>query len=243
MVEAVQVGVVKELHLYPVKSMGGQAVDDLFLNWHGCDGDRKYAFVIDGNSSEFPWLTARQAAQMLHYRPQFVEPDKRATSAIAIKTPEGSELALESAALMQSLAAHYAHKFHLIHLGIGAFDDFPVSVISTATLDGLSAKVGFPVQSDRFRPNIVVETNEAIDAIEDQWVSHALRFGSAADAARIAVVMRDPRCVMVNLDRDTLKQTPELLREIAQRRDNCTGVFGSVLQTGSIKVGDPVFLS
>ena len=242
MAEAVQVGVVKELNLYPVKSMGGQGVNELFLNWHGCDGDRKYAFVIDGNTSNFPWLTARQAAKMLHYKPYFVDPDNRDKSAIAVKTPEGSELPVESTELVQSLAAHYAHSFHLIHLGIGAFDDFPVSVISTATLDGLSAKVGFSVQSNRFRANIVVEPSEAIDAIEDRWVSHALRFGAATDAAKIAVVLRDSRCVMVNLDRDTLKQTPELLKEIAQRRDNCTGVFGSVLQTGTIKVGDPVFL-
>jgi uncharacterized protein len=241
--ERKQVGVVKELNLYPVKSMGGHTVDELFVDWHGCDGDRKYAFVQDDNKSSFPWLTARQVPKMLHYTPYFVDPANRAKSPIAVKTPDGEDLAIDSTELITNLAAHFAHKFHLIHLSIGAFDDFPVSVLTTATLAGLTAKVGFPVVSNRFRPNIVVEPIEAVDSIENEWVDHALSFGTAPNGAKIAVSLKDPRCVMVNFDRDTLKQTPELLKEIAQQRSNCTGVFGPTLQTGAIKVGDPVFLS
>ncbi len=240
--EAVQAGVVKEVYLYPVKSMGGHAATAVFLNWHGCDGDRKYAFVQDGNTSDFPWLTARQAPKMLHYTPYFMEPNNRAKSAITVQTPDGRHLPLESPELVESLAAHYPDKFHLIHLGVGVFDEFPISIISTETLKGLTTRVGFPVESNRFRPNIIIEPLEPIDAIEDQWVARTLAFGSAQDAPSVAVSQRDPRCVLVNYDRNTLKQTPEVLREIAQHRSNGTGVYGSVVTIGAIKVGDPVFL-
>src|SRR4051794_26808062 len=96
----IQVGIVKELNLYPVKSMDGHTVEAAFLNWHGLDGDRKYAFVQDGNTSNFPWLTAREIPRMLHYRPYFVEPNNRVKSAICVKTPDGLDLALESADLI-----------------------------------------------------------------------------------------------------------------------------------------------
>lgn len=69
--EPVQVGIVKEIVLYPVKSMGGHTVNEAYLNWHGLGGDRKYAFVQDGNNSHFPWLTAREVPKMLHYTPGY----------------------------------------------------------------------------------------------------------------------------------------------------------------------------
>lgn len=240
--EPIQVGVIGELYLYPVKSMGGHLTEEVFLNWHGLDGDRKYAFVQDGNTSHFPWLTAREAPIMLHYLPQFLNSENRAKSPIAVKTPTGETLALESAELIESLAQHYDGKFHLIHLSIGVFDDFPISVISTATLKGLTGRVGFPVETNRFRTNIVIEPFDAIDAIEDQWVGRTLTFGSPEAGANVSISKRDQRCVMINYDRQTLKQTPELLKEIAQSREACTGVYGSVLRTGQIKKGDPVFL-
>lgn len=240
--DPVQVGVVKELYLYPVKSMGGHSVNEAFLNWHGLDGDRKFAFAQDGNTSDFPWLTARQVPKMLHYTPSFVDPSNRAKSAIFVKTPDGENLSLESPALVESLASHFPGKFHLIHLGVGVFDEFPISVISTETIKGLSARVGFSVESNRFRPNIVLEPIEHIDAIEDRWVERTLCFGSVQDGSNVAVSQRDPRCVLVNYDRQTLKQTPELLREIAQKRSSCTGVYGSTVKPGPINVGDPVFL-
>ena len=240
---AVQVGIVKEIYLYPVKSMGGHTATEAFLNWQGCDGDRKYAFVQDGNTTDFPWLTARQVPRMLHYMPYFVDPADRAKSAIAVKTPDGGTHPLESPELVDSLAALFPGKFHLIHLGRGVFDEMPISMISTETLRTLSARVGFPVESNRFRPNLIIEPLEPIDAIENQWVARTVIFGSAADAPSVAINQRDPRCVLVNYDQQTLKQTPEVLREIAQQRSNYAGVYGSTITTGTIKVGDPVFLA
>src|ERR1043165_3262255 len=108
--EPVQVGVIGALYLYPVKSMGGHLAEDAFIGWHGLDGDRKYAFVQDGNTSHFPWLTAREAPIMLHYLPQFVDATDRSKSPLTVKTPTGETLPLESAELIDSLAEHYSEK-------------------------------------------------------------------------------------------------------------------------------------
>src|SRR5258708_197058 len=222
--------------------MGGHAAAEVFLNWHGWDGGRKYAFDQEGKGWGFSWVAGGKVPKMRHCTHYFMEEKNRAKSAITVQTPDGKHLPLESPELVESLAAHYPDKFHLIHLGVGVFDEFPISIISTETLKGLTTRVGFPVESNRFRPNIIIEPLEPIDAIEDQWVARTLAFVAMLDAPSVAVSQRDPRCVLVNYDRKTLKQTPEVLREIAQHRSNGTGVYGSVVNIGAIKVSDPAFL-
>ena len=54
------VGYVKEVNLYPVKSMQGVSVPEATLYWYGLNGDRKYAFVRTDTNSSFPWLTGRE---------------------------------------------------------------------------------------------------------------------------------------------------------------------------------------
>ena len=132
--------------------MAGHTIDAAYLDWHGLDGDRKYAFVQDGDLSHFPWLTAREIPEMLHYAPYFVEANLPARSAIRVRTPDGADLPIESPELVERLGAHNARKYaaiHLLHLGGGTFDGFPLSLISTATLASLSADIGFAVGSDR----------------------------------------------------------------------------------------------
>jgi uncharacterized protein YcbX len=54
------------------------------------------------------------------------------------------------------------------------------------------------------------------------------------------VDQRDNRCVMITIDPVTLDRNPEILRVVAQERDNQFGVYGSVVAPGRIVVGDPV---
>jgi MOSC N-terminal beta barrel domain len=54
------VGRVAALWRYPVKSMAAEALDDAEVSWHGFAGDRRSAFIRDGQvRSGFPWLTIR----------------------------------------------------------------------------------------------------------------------------------------------------------------------------------------
>ena len=59
---------------------------------------------------------------------------------------------------------------------------------------------------------------------------------------RVRVDQRDQRCVMVNVDPDTTERDPRVLRTIAQERDTCLGVYGTIVEPGRIAVGDPIVL-
>ncbi|MEC7905851.1 MAG: MOSC domain-containing protein [Verrucomicrobiota bacterium] len=52
---------------------------------------------------------------------------------------------------------------------IGFADGYPLLVISQASLEDLNQRLEFPVEMNRFRPNIVIEVCQPYD--EDKWYS------------------------------------------------------------------------
>jgi hypothetical protein len=73
-------------------------------------------------------------------------------------------------------------------------------------------------------------------------VGGTLVFGDSEPRPAVSVTMRDVRCVMLNLDPDTGTQDKRLMKTVVRLNDNNAGVYGTVLQTGTIRVGDPVSL-
>jgi uncharacterized protein len=82
------VGRVVGLWRYPVKSMAGEELDGVEVSWHGLAGDRRWAFIRDGQArSGFPWLTIREHPEMARYRPRFAEPDRPDASLTLRRNP------------------------------------------------------------------------------------------------------------------------------------------------------------
>jgi uncharacterized protein YcbX len=238
------VGVVRALYRYPVKSMRGELLAESPVGWQGLPGDRRYAFVREGNLSEFPYLTAREAPDLLRYTPFFAEAGRNGKRALMVRTPEGAELAVGGEELRASVATRYSSPFSLLRLGLtGTFDIAPLSLLTTGTLDALGAALAMPLDALRFRPTIYLETPEGAPYPEDAWVGRTLIFGEdAADAVWMRVSERDARCKMITLDPETGLAEPRVLREVVATRDGCLGVYGVPLRLGTLRVGQAVRL-
>lgn len=233
-------GHVRELFLYPVKSMRGLSVSAVELYWYGVNGDRKYAFTQVGDLSGFPWLTARELPHMLQYEPYFVDPASPLSSAIRIRTPDGRDLPVEAAEVAEQLAAESGIRVSLVKLMRGTFDCMPVSIITSGTLTELEQEAGRSLDRRRFRPNIVVDSLP--DADEAAWANCSLAFGEGDEGARVDVEYQTKRCMIVNLDPDSGEADPQILRTVTTVRHSHAGVYASVSRPGAIRVGDPVFL-
>ena len=72
------IGTVESLWRYPVKSMRGEELDEMFAGYSGVYGDRLFAFRSSASPTGFPYLTAREQHEMLQYRPRFRQPEKAA---------------------------------------------------------------------------------------------------------------------------------------------------------------------
>ncbi|MBA3264805.1 MAG: MOSC domain-containing protein [Nocardioidaceae bacterium] len=130
---------------------------------------------------------------------------------------------------------------------VGAFFDlFPVSVITTSTLDRLQhLQPGSRFEPCRFRMNVVV-ASVGDGFVENRWIGHTI---ALSDGPRVHVAMPDPRCVMPTLAQDDLPRDNEILRTLVRHnrleiepgaRFPCAGVYGVVDEAGTLRVGDRV---
>ena len=65
------IGRIESVWRYPVKSMAGEELPETYAGFAGIWGDRLFAFKSSATPPGFPYLTGREAHQLLMYRPRF----------------------------------------------------------------------------------------------------------------------------------------------------------------------------
>ncbi len=213
--------------------MAGEKLEIAHLGWNGLEGDRRLAFRRVGDRSGFPWLTAGKLPDLLLYSPC---PGELPTH---VRTPDGQDLSVFGDELAAEIGGRYGSPVEMMHLKNGIFDDASVSIIASDTVHEVCRLAGQPGDVRRFRPNIVVRLLRAGPFQEDDWLGGVLSFGDAA----VTVTMRDVRCAMVNLDPDSARPTPEVLKAVVHANQNNAGVYAAVTRTGLVSIGQTVFVS
>ena len=61
------IGTVESLWRYPVKSMRGEEMEEMFAGYAGVYGDRLFAFESSASPKGFPFFTGREQRQMIRY--------------------------------------------------------------------------------------------------------------------------------------------------------------------------------
>jgi hypothetical protein len=216
--------------------MGAEALRGVDVSWFGLAGDRRWAFIRnDVPQSGFSWFTLRERPDMSHYRPSFVETDRPDHSATFVRTPSGRVFDVADPALGVELCPR---GMRVIKQDRGNFDTFPLSIITTQTIARLGELIGVGLDVQRFRPNILVQADDAAPFSEDHWVGHVLRIGDM----RMRVDKRDGRCVVITIDPVTTERNPGILRTVVQLRQGCLGVYGSTVEPGRVALNDPVLM-
>ena len=238
----VEVGHIYQLARYPVKSMAGVATDSAFLGWHGLRGDRRFAFRRLNNKGDFPWLSASQFPELLLYHPLGLDEHAEEPLPTQVRTPDGMIFPIGSAQLLQNVAEKFGSPVELMKFRNGFFDEGTVSVINMATMSAISREAGQTLDTRRFRANIVIASGTTEPFTEDSWVGGRLIVGSNESGPMITLTNRDLRCMMINLDPDTAKQNPSLMKAVVRMNENYAGAYASVVRTGQISVGQSVSL-
>ena len=237
-----EVGRVSAIYRYPVKSMAGEQLPASEIGWHGVHGDRRLAFLRRNLDVSFPWLTASKLPSLISYRPLRNEGEGLDVLPSLVDTPDGRRLDLRSEELKRELSEKHGMDVELVRVDNGIFDDAPVSVITTRTVDAIGDHAGMgKLDARRFRPNIVID-GAAAPFSEKEWIGRTLRIGEESRGVTLSIYINDVRCAMVNLDPDTAVSDPRVLKATVKANDNCAGVYCSVLRAGTIEVGDVVTL-
>jgi len=238
----VEIGQVEAIFRYPVKSMAGERLEVADLGWHGLEGDRRLAFRRLQDQSAFPWLSASKLPDMLRYIPQRRGDRTDGDLPTHVLTPEGEEMPVFGEELAAEVGRRHGAPVQMMQLKHGIFDDASMSVIASDTVREIGRLAGLNLDVRRFRPNVVVRLLRSEPFQEDEWVGAGLSFGEGDDAPGITVTMRDLRCGMVNLDPDSARPAPEVMKAIVRVNENYAGVYGTVTRIGRVAVGQTVFL-
>lgn len=256
---------VKEIYIYPIKSLAGISLNHAKAEEMGFENDRRW-MLIDANNVH---VTQREYPIMSQFYPEIsngkitisFENDKHEFS-----IDEHLNVLIESAVwedksevfeVNQNTSKWFSDKLgfecKLVKINkIGArkhessktketynvsfADAYPYLLIGTESLDFLNEKLEEKITVKRFRPNIVVSTKSAHE--EDDFKSFKI------GEVQFENIKPCGRCIMVNNDPQKGMIKKEPLKTLSKYRNvNNSVLFGTnivSLNSGIISVGDEV---
>lgn len=231
------VGVIERLWRYPIKSTGGERLRSAEVDERGLVGDRLYA-VRDGQGKFGSGKNTRRFRRMdglLHLGSRYPHGCEQPE----LIDPHGRPVADPTAYLRTYLGrddVELAREGDISH-----FDQLPLSVLTTATLDWIRAEIpDVPIDERRFRPNVLLRTPPGTPPfVEDEWIGRKARTG---DGLCVEFVRASERCVMTNQAQQDLPHSAMVLKTIARAHDNRLDMLARVVTPGTARVGDPVVL-
>lgn len=234
---------VAALRIYPVKACAALALDDAALGPLGLEHDRRFAFVDRAGLA----LTQRDQPLLATVRPTLERDALRldfgalfdlqvpfaAFSENAVVDVWGKRIAARAApesALAQG-EEYLGTTLRLVMLDAGAprafVDSQPVLVTTTAMLARLNALLSQAVGMERFRPNVVLEGDDA------PW--RRLR----GQQTLLESAKPCGRCEVTTIDQASgERRGDEPLRMLNARFDGNFGVYCTVARAGRLRVGE-----
>jgi MOSC domain-containing protein len=221
------------LRRFPVKSMTGERRDHLDVDLRGCVGDRVWSVRTVAGKIGSGKNTRRFEAVpgLLEIRAREVE------GRVVITFPDGTTCPIDAAQADMLLSRHLGRPVTVAREdSVSHFDDGPVSLVGSASVDAVAAERGEEVDAARFRSNVVLTTDEPF--LEDTWVGRRLGIGTAI----LLVTLASPRCVMVDMETADLPTQHGNLTAVGRVNGANLGVIATVDSPGRIERGDAVRL-
>lgn len=221
---------VRSIRRYPVKAMGGEALEHVRLDRRGLVGDRWYAVTDDDG-----YLASGKDSRRFRRRDAVFEHRARTTDEGVVVSGPGGSWMVGDPELDAALSARTAVPVRVLPEGtLPHQDGGAVSLVGSATLDWCRKRLGVDADPRRLRVNLVLTTQEPF--VEETWVGQDLDVSEV----RIRVVERVQRCRTVDVAQDGVAAEARWLRALGAERDLCLAVYADVLTPGRVAVGDAV---
>ena len=254
--EKCQMPTISAINLAPVKSLGLLGTDRADITSRGIEGDRRF-IVLDSSGKV---VTQRQLGSLTLVSAEFCttnnqlkmtfpdgcvvegqpEPGESTATVLWGRVLEGNLISGPWAVALSEFCGVELRLFEANRVGT-SFDEYPVSMISQASIDYLTGLTGGEksFEAERFRPTLLLEGCNPHE--EDTWLGKGIRIG---ERLRLRLVARDPRCAITTLDPSTGERDFDTLRLILSYRPSVRaayfGVYGIVESPGTVTVGDEI---
>ena len=261
------VGMIASLHRYPVKSMMGESLNAARITPRGLFGDRSYALCDLETGKVVSAKNPRKWPNMFSFSAAYTEPPWSMTvmPSVRVMLPDGSYTISSNPDFAPAMSATLGRQVSLLStpprqaqleeywpdmeelanrdvvtdegLPEGTFFDLAdLHLLTTGTLDRLrELNPRSRFEPRRFRPNMIIDTGGQKGFVENDWIGKTIAIGPEV---RIKVTGPCPRCVMTTLTQADLPKDPEILKTAVHHNEARVGAYASVVQTGTIRIGD-----
>ncbi len=267
--EVSMMATVNQLWIYPIKSCGGISLTQVEVTLTGFKGDRQWMIVDrEGNfltQRTYPQLarvnvqlTATELILDFDHLPTFRLPTQQTGDLKAVTVwrshvqaiDQGDAVALWFSEVLQipcRLVRQSPDHIRAINPKFALWenqpvsfaDGYPILLANTASLALLNQKLPQPIPMDRFRPNLVVATDDAF--CEDDWQRLSI------DDLELVQAKPCDRCIITTTDQQTGDRHPqkEPLRTLqtfryAKDKGILFGINLMPTSIGAIAIGDRV---
>jgi uncharacterized protein YcbX len=260
-------GVLSSLHRYPVKSMMGEALNAAHLTERGLFGDRSYALYDTETGKVVSAKNPRKWPNLFSYQATYTSPPVTGSAVppVRVELPDGAFAVSSSPEFAPTLSATLGRQVTLLEAPLekpqleeyrpdreesgspdvvtdeatlaGTFFDLAMlHILTTATLDRLrELNPRSRFEPRRFRPNLIIDTGGQEGFVENDWIGKTIAIGPEV---RIHLTRPCFRCVMTTLSQADLPKDPEILKTAAHHNEARVGAYASVVQSGTIRIGD-----
>jgi len=255
--------VVKEIYIYPIKSLAGISCNNAKAEEMGFENDRRWMLIDADNQM----ITQREHRIMSQFYPKILEGkisvtfqdheheftiDEHLQNALDVNVwDDKSEVVEVNQTTSEWFSKHLGFECKLVKIlktgnrkhessklkktfNVSLADGYPYLLIGTESLDFLNEKLDEKITIKRFRPNILINTKNAHE--EDDF--DTFKIGEV----QFKNIKPCGRCVMVNNHPENGKLKKEPLKTLSKYRNvNNSVLFGTnivSLNSGIISVGD-----
>lgn len=256
---------VKEIYIYPIKSLAGISCKKALAEEMGFENDRRWMLI----DAENQMITQREHRIMSQFYPQIsggkisitfqdqkheFSIDEHLEISIEVNVWDDKSEVIEVNELTSKwFSEHLGFECKLVKImkngdrkhessklketfNVSLADGYPYLMIGSQSLDFLNEKLADKITVLRFRPNIVISSQSPHE--EDDFTTFKI------GEVQFKNVKPCGRCIMVNNDPDNGKLKKEPLKTLSKYRNvNNSVLFGTnivSLNSGIINVGDEI---
>lgn len=242
-----RVGTISELWRYPVSSVTGERVAEVEVSSAGMIGDRRYALVDRATG-----IVAHPERDQRWQKAIFIR-SRTAATGIEILVPEGDWQSVDDPGLAASLSEFLGFDANVRPyertleasrrdaFALDRYDVSPLHLLTTASVDHLKTlHPGGNPDRRRFRPNILMQSEPDISGFAELgWIDAGIRLGEVEGK----VIAPTKRCGFTIIEQEGIANDPEILRNVMRFGNRNMGVYCAPDASGTLRVGDGVFLS
>lgn len=243
-----EIGEIKQICRYPVKSMAGEMLPSIYVHETGLNGDRIFAlYDCQSKRNALPYLTAREKNKLLLIKPKILNEPNRLEKYPSDYRPkvliniDDAVLDIEDTKFISQIKSKLGISSDLMldYRLSGIQDSKPVSIMGLQTIQGISQEAEIQnLDVLRFRENFYVDWLDKKPFYEDLLVGKSIKIGGVI----LHFVKRNERCPIICINPESARYNKQVLNAVAKNHEKNAGILAVVRTPGVVFIGDKIYL-